>query len=212
LENLTALLGILTAITLGAISPGPSFVLVARTAMVASRRGGLAAAFGMGIGAAIFALAALLGLQGVLLAFPTLYVVLRVLGSLYLAYLGTRLWRAAQHGVAAPTAGGGPISTRHFLLGLTTQLTNPVTALVLASIFAAFMPKNMTTGLQMLLVGMVFMIDAGWYTIVALVLSSERPRNAYLRYQGWIDRAAGGIMVAMALKLLYVAFAALFPT
>ena len=47
------LLSILGAVMIGAISPGPSFVLVSRTAMTSSRRDGLAAALGDGDGGAI---------------------------------------------------------------------------------------------------------------------------------------------------------------
>lgn len=45
-----ALVGILGALLVGAISPGPSFVLVSRIAVKMSRKDGLAAALGMGIG------------------------------------------------------------------------------------------------------------------------------------------------------------------
>lgn len=38
--------------------------------------------------------------------------------------------------------------------------------------------------------------------LAAIALSSPRPRGAYLSYKAWIDRGAGGIMVALGLKLL----------
>lgn len=47
-ELLTAIFSIVVALTLGAMSPGPSFVMVARTSLAVSRRDGLAAAVGMG--------------------------------------------------------------------------------------------------------------------------------------------------------------------
>jgi threonine/homoserine/homoserine lactone efflux protein len=47
----------------------------------------------------------------------------------------------------------------------------------------------------------VFAIETGWYALVALVLSSDRPRLAYLRFKTWIDRAAGGVMIALGLRL-----------
>lgn len=53
-----AVLSIAGAIALGAISPGPSFVLVARTAVARSRTDGLATALGMGVGGVFFAVAA----------------------------------------------------------------------------------------------------------------------------------------------------------
>ena len=62
------LFAIAGALTLGAMSPGPSFVMVARTAVARSRANGLAAALGMGVGGLIYAVASLLGLQALFAA------------------------------------------------------------------------------------------------------------------------------------------------
>ena len=62
------------------------------------------------------------------------------------------------------------------------------------------MPRNLRTRAAIVLV--VFLIETGWYTIVALALSSERPRGAYLRYKNWVDRVAGSVMIGLGLKLL----------
>lgn len=51
----TAILTILAALLLGAMSPGPSFVIVARNAIGLSRGDGLATALGMGIGGVFLA-------------------------------------------------------------------------------------------------------------------------------------------------------------
>jgi threonine/homoserine/homoserine lactone efflux protein len=57
----TAIAAILTALLIGAMSPGPSFVIVARNSIGLSRRDGLATALGMGIGGVFFSGIALLG-------------------------------------------------------------------------------------------------------------------------------------------------------
>jgi threonine/homoserine/homoserine lactone efflux protein len=199
--EIPALLGIFVAISLGAASPGPSFIVVARAA-VASRSGGLAAALGMGIGGVGFAVAALLGLHGLLLAVPSLYWAFKVAGGLYLVYLGFRIWRgAAQPLVISGAMGGAGNFRRALMLGLTTQVSNPKTAVVYASVFAAFLPAAPTLAFDACVVLIVFCIEAGWYGLVALALSSERPRRAYLRCKAWIDRAAGGVMAALGLRL-----------
>src|SRR4051812_24434035 len=69
-EALLAIAGILGALAVGVVSPGPSFVLVARTAVALSRRDGLAASIGMGLGGVIFAALALAGLIAVLAQVP----------------------------------------------------------------------------------------------------------------------------------------------
>ncbi|ARN22869.1 LysE family translocator [Piscinibacter gummiphilus] len=202
--DLAALLGIAMTLSVGTMSPGPSFVMVARTAVSASRADGVAAALGMGVGGVLFAIAALLGLNGLLQAVPSLYVALKVAGGAYLAYLGWRIWRGA--GTALSMFAEGPVAgvswRRSFLYGLSTQVSNPKTAIVYASVFAAFMPVAPTLGFDLAVCASVFAIEAGWYGIVAVVLSSARPRGVYLRAKSAIDRLAGGVMVLLGLRLV----------
>lgn len=209
MDTTLALLGIAGAMTVGAMSPGPSFVMVARTA-VASRSDGLAAALGMGAGGLVFAIAALAGLQAAFLAVPGLYLAIKGFGGAYLIYLGFRIWRGArqplamtQDSDASPRQQGR--GKRTFLLGLATQVSNPKTAVVYASIFAAFLPREVPLVLALAVPAVIFCIETGWYAIVALALSSAAPRSAYLRYKVWIDRAAGGVMGLLGLRLVWSA-------
>lgn len=201
MQDLTAFLGIAAALGLGAASPGPSFVLVARTAAASSRAAGLASALGMGVGGLIFAVAALAGLQALLLSVPSLYLLLKLAGGLYLTHLGIRIWRGAGQPLPTLAASLGAARTRPFLLALVTQLSNPKAAIVYTSVFAAFLPAQTSLAFNLALAATVFGIETGWYTLVALVLSSPAPRGAYLRCKTWVDRAAGGVMVALGLKL-----------
>ncbi|HYH38333.1 MAG TPA: LysE family transporter [Azospirillum sp.] len=199
-----ALFSILGALTVGAVSPGPSFVLVARTSIAVSRRDGLAAALGMGVGGVVFCALALLGLHAVLAAVPALFVALKVAGGLYLVYLGVRIWRGARQPIAVPdTAEGGTRGvTRSFGFALATQLSNPKTAVVYASIFAALLPADPPLWVSAVLPPAIFAIEAGWYALVAVAFSAGRPRAAYLRSKAWIDRAAGAVMAALGVRLM----------
>jgi len=213
LNQLLPLLGIAGALAVGVVSPGPSFVMVARTAVSLSRLEGVAAAFGMGVGGACFALAALAGLQALLLAVPTLFIVLKVAGGLYLAYLGVRIWLGARQPLSMASSqsgengeGGEGGAHRHagrsFLLGLATQLSNPKTAIVYASVFAAFMPASPSLAFGLGIVAVVFVLETSWYALVALALSARGPQKTYLRYKAWADRVAGAVMVSLGLRLL----------
>ncbi len=197
-------LGISSVIAIGAMSPGPSFVMVARTAVASTRANGLAAALGMGTGGGVFAVTALLGLQVLLASVPWLYLALKVGGGTYLAYLGYRIWKGAKSPLTlATTDGQEPHHTlkRSFMLGLTTQLSNPKTAIVYGSIFASLLPREIPAALAVAVPVVVFCIEAGWYSIVALLLSSAPPRNAYLRYKCWIDRATSSVMALLGIRL-----------
>lgn len=67
MEPWLAILGILGTLCLGAMSPGPSFVVVARIAVTGSRADGFAAALGMGVGGLFFGCLAAFGLHVVLM-------------------------------------------------------------------------------------------------------------------------------------------------
>jgi threonine/homoserine/homoserine lactone efflux protein len=199
-----AAFAILGAILLGAISPGPSFVLVARTAVAVSRGDALATAFGMGVGGLVFAGAALLGLMVVLASVPWFYVATKVIGASYLLYLAFRLWKSADDPLQTTDARGPPVRGifRSFGFGLAMQLSNPKTAIWYASIFAALSSADQPRGLATVVLPMVFVIEAGWYALVAVAFSSAGPRRGYLQLKPWIDRVAGGVMGLLGLKLL----------
>ncbi|MEC5163942.1 MULTISPECIES: LysE family translocator [unclassified Janthinobacterium] len=205
MSTMITLLSIASATAIGAISPGPSFVMIARTAVTSSRANGLAAAFGMGIGGTIFAVAVLLGLQALLASVPVLYLVLKAAGGAYLAYIGYRIWKGANSPLML-SAGAGeethPTLRRSFLLGLAAQLSNPKTAICYGSIFASLLPKEVPVALMLALPLVIFTIEAGWYSIVATLLSSASPRDTYLRYKSWVDRVAGGVMGLLGVRLV----------
>lgn len=205
-ETIVSVLGIAGAIAVGAMSPGPSFIMVARTAVAGSRSDGLAAALGMGVGGVLFAGVALLGLHVVLSAVPWLYIGLKIVGGLYLIFLGCLIWRGAREPLRLAE---GAIEERDgtffraFCLGVLTQVSNPKTAVVYASIFVALLPREVPQSVTLILPLVIFAIEAGWYAIVALALSASSLRAAYLSSKAWIDGAAGTVMVLLGIKLIF---------
>ncbi len=202
--ELLSLFSIAVALAVGAMSPGPSFIFVAKTAIASSRRDGLATALGMGIGCAILVLIAFSGLHTLLVTVPWLYLTLKICGGLYLFYMAIRIFRGASQKL---TLGEGGESARigfkkAFMTGLITQLCNPKTVLVLAGIFAALSPRDIPGYFYWLLPVMGFAIDSLWYTFVAYVLSSAKPQRVYLRYKKSISRISGGVMAALGLRLI----------
>jgi threonine/homoserine/homoserine lactone efflux protein len=201
--TLVIVASILGALAVGVVSPGPSFVLVARTAIALSRRDGVASALGMGVGGVIFATLALIGLQAVLAKAAWLYVGLRLLGGIYLITIAVALWRGAAQPLAmsdAPQRPGG--IARSFWSGLATQVSNPKTTVVYGSVFAALLPADVPVTLFLVLPPLIFLIETGWYVIVALAFSADRPRAAYLGWKFWIDRIAGAVMGALGVRLI----------
>ena len=126
---------IFLALLAGVVSPGPSFVQVARIAVSRSRADGLAAAVGMGMGALVFAMLALAGLQALLAALPGVYMALKVVGGLYLMWIAVQIWRGAHQPLemGADDKGASRRTVlQSFRQGLVTQLSNPKIVVVTA--------------------------------------------------------------------------------
>lgn len=196
--------GILLALSVGVISPGPSFVFIAQRSVSVSRSDGISAALGMGVGGVLFAVLGLLGLQAVLATVPWLYMLLKVVGGCYLVFVAFKIWKGSSRPLQDQVDQGKSTNVQRssFLLGLSTQISNPKTAVVYGSIFAAMLPERIPIAYSALLLPFVFMIEAGWYMIVAVALSSEVPRKVYTRSKKGIDRVAAGVMGLLGLKLV----------
>jgi threonine/homoserine/homoserine lactone efflux protein len=207
MDPIVSLFSILGALVLGCISPGPSFLFVARTSVAVSRRAGIAASAGMGLGASIICTLALLGVRAVLAQAEWLYVTFKLLGGIYLCYLAWRLWRAGQVAVVEssealqPSATAG--SNRSFWLALATQLSNPKTLIVISGIFAALLPSRIPAWMYWTIPLIDIVMETSWYIFVAVALSSRGPRLVYLGARNTIDRAAGCVIGVLGLRLIF---------
>lgn len=200
---LLTLFAMLGTLLIGAISPGPSFVFVVRISVARSRADGLAAALGMGAGAFLYAVLALVGLHALMTEAAWLYWILKIAGGLYLVYLAIMIWRHASEPIAvAEGAHVEPDFVRSFALALATQLSNPKIVAVFGAVFAALLPSHPPLWLDLALPPLLFVQESGWYALVALAFSSSRPRALYLRAKTWIDRAAGAVIGLLGLRLI----------
>ena len=204
MSEIATILSILGVFLLGAISPGPSFVVVSRIAVSGERTDGLAAAVGMGVGGFVFASVAVAGLTALLVQLAWLDILLRIAGGTYLLWIGIKIWRGATEPLeftddGTPRAGS---SWRAFVRALLVQLANPKTAIFYASMFAAMLPASPPLWMLLVLPPLLFCNEFLWYAIVALAISSSKPRSIYLRAKQWIDRAAGAVVGALGAKLM----------
>ena len=106
---------------LAVISPGPSFLITARTAVARSRFDGVKVALGLGAGTVIWAAAVLLGLNVTFRAVPILFLGMKILGALFLIWIAYQIFRHADDPIAMDVAGDEAVANP-FLKGFLTQI------------------------------------------------------------------------------------------
>ena len=202
-SDLFTLLSIGAIQLMAVISPGPSFLITARTAVAQSRGDGIKVALGLGAGTVIWSAAALLGLNAVFHAVPVLFMGMKIAGALFLLYIA---WMIFAH-AAEPLKieGGGEVAGNPFVKGFLTQIANPKVAVFFGSIFIAMLPAQVPLWMTVALILIVSFNEVWWYSVVALFFGAGPVRNFYLRAKVWIDRVTGLFLGVLGLRLLWSA-------
>ena len=201
MESWVAFFAISGAIALGAMSPGPSFIVVAQAALSRGRRVGLLTALGMALAGSLYALVAVLGVAALLSATPLAFLIVKVIGAIYLGYIGYSMIRHAAASLGSPD--GSKATKAGFWTGLIVQLSNPKTIVVYTAVFAALMPKDPDGWLIGALPLSIGLIEGGWYTLVAAVFARPWASRRYASAKKPIDRFAGALMILLALRLAW---------
>lgn len=203
MEAFASVVAIVLVLLVGVVSPGPSFLFIAQRSMSHSRRDGVLASLGMGVGGVVFAVLALLGIQALFSIFPMVYGGLKVLGGGYLLYLAWKIWKGARSPLIVGAQETSTTTSRSFWLGLVAQVSNPKTMVVYASVLSSLLPVRVDGAFVAMLLPLVFLVEAGWYTVVAVSLSSSRPRDLYLKAKKTIDVTAGTLLGVLGLKMIF---------
>ena len=199
---LALLLSLVAVDLLAAISPGPNFVLVTHAAVHRTRRYALAAVFGLVTSNFVWCLAVVFGLSALFKVVPSLYGVIKVLGGLYLLYLGLRLWRSAGAPMAHAGAAVRPSWRAAYGRGLLTNFTNPKAAVYFGSIFALFMGPGTPVWVRTIAIGIVLADTLLWYGSVAVFFSTAAVQRRYAAIRRPIDRIASAVMMAFGARLI----------
>lgn len=200
-ENLVTLATIALVQLMAVISPGPSFLITAKTAVSQSSADGIKLAFGLGLGSVVWATAALLGLNALFVAVPVLFTAMKLVGTLFLLWIAFQIFRHAAEPIELErTAALG--SHRLVMKGFLTQLSNPKVVVFFGSVFVAMLPAAPPPWMVVALVAIVAFNETVWYSLVALFIGSPRIRARYLRAKTWLDRGTSVFLGALGLRLL----------
>jgi RhtB (resistance to homoserine/threonine) family protein len=201
--NIVALATIGFVHLLAVISPGPSFLVTARTAVARSRADGIKVALGLGAGTVVWSAAALLGLNFLFHQFHWLFIGMKVAGALFLLWLAFQIFRHAADPVDMDD--GASNENRHdpLLRGFLTQISNPKVVVFFGSLFVAMLPSEVPGWMIAALIAIVTINEIVWYSLVSLFFGSSPLRRFYLLAKRWIDRATAAFLGLLGLRLLW---------
>lgn len=197
---LTAWVGAVAALAILTILPGPDVAVVTRTALSQGRAAALRTSFGIVSGLFVWGVLAVAGLAALLAASATAYTWLKVIGAAYLIGLGLlTLWRSRR--TPAPDL-SRVRSTRPFLTGLLSNVTNPKIAVFYTSLLPGLVPSGAPQALGMLLLVVVHAVmGVVWLGFYASVIVRAAGTLQRPRVRQALDRVTGTVLIGFGVRV-----------
>ena len=145
----------LVSTTLLILAPGPNMLMMIALASSHGARAGRIAALGLMSGVLVHTLVATTGGSLVLQQWPSALYAIRVLGSLYLIYMGGRMvW--AQLWAAPTITARVPVNRTPYMQGLVSSITNTKTLVLFVSFLPQFMDIQKNIAGQFIVLGAIY--------------------------------------------------------
>jgi threonine/homoserine/homoserine lactone efflux protein len=184
----------------GAISPGPSLLVVLRSTLSGSWANGIATSWAHAVGVGGFALVVALGLGATVAAIPSLEWVLKIGGVAFLLYLAYRSLRSTGGALPDPaveTRNTGPRD------GFLIAVLNPKLLIWVLALFSQFIAPESTTLERVGMGALALVIDGAWYSVVVTAVSFGPVLSALRARAVLIDRVFGVLLLFVAVRLLW---------
>lgn len=188
------------------LTPGQDMVLVMSRTLSGGTRAGLVTAAGVSVGLLVHTMLATLGLGALLQASEWLFTALKMIGALYLLYLGITLLRSSGELTLGSGRDGPASGLRMFAQGALSNVSNPMVALFYLAFLPQFVPAGAAHPMVSLFVlgttfaGLTFLVK-GPVALFAGLLSTSIRRNPRILTR--MHRVSGAVLLGLGVKLAF---------
>ncbi|MGB0695652.1 MAG: LysE family translocator [Rhodospirillaceae bacterium] len=187
------------------LSPGPDIAYIIGNTLKGGTRSGVAAMFGVWIGASVHVVMAAVGLSAILMTSATAFTIVKWVGAAYLIWLGIQAFRSSGGGLVPdqPTTSAPRFAT---ILGqgVLVCVLNPKVAIF----FLAFLPQFVVPGAGptwaqlllhgVLIIGIAVLVEPP-LIFAANKIASATKKNAAITK--WMDRTLGSLFILLGVRL-----------
>ena len=186
---------------LGAMSPGPSMAVVVNNAIFKGRYNGILTSLGHGIGIAVYATFAVLGLGLIITTNIFVFNGLKILSIIFLIFIGVKsILNKKKLNLEKNDAKENTIS---FLQGFSISILNPKIFVWFVAIYSQFMSANNELIFNIYLVSIAGIVDAFWYIFLTLAVTTASALTFFQTKILLIQKIQGFLFIAIGLVLLF---------
>jgi RhtB (resistance to homoserine/threonine) family protein len=187
------------------VVPGPDTAVVTKNVLVHGRRAAFGTSLGVSAGLSVWTLAAAIGVASLVRASAVAFTVLKLIGALYLVWLGLQALRAAgQTDPGALRSANKPAmgALGGFRQGFLSDLANPKIGIFFTSLLPQFVDPGHPVLLPFLALGAVFVLmTVVWLSAYCLIAARAAATLQRPRVRAAMDRFTGVVLIALGLRL-----------
>lgn len=185
------------------MSPGPDFVVVTKNSLSHSRKIGIYTALGVALGISVHVAYSLLGVGFLISKSIILFNIIKILGAVYLLYLGYKMLRSKPSEVNVEKEEVKEKMNRVQAIknGFLVNVLNPKATLFFLALFTQVINPE-TPNLIKLFYGveMMFMTFI-WFSIVSFLFSNSTLKKKIQKIHHVIDKFTGAVLVLLGIKV-----------
>ncbi len=185
---------------LGAMSPGPSMMVVINNAIFKNKFNGILTAIGHGFGIGIYALFAVIGVGLIIKTNVFIFSSLKFLSIIFLFYLGIQaINKKNQIEYDKTNIKSGMQS---FLQGLSISILNPKIFIWFIAIYSQFMSLDNTYFFNISLVLIASIVDALWYLLLVNLVTFHSVLELIKNKSYLMQKIVGFLFIIISMILL----------
>lgn len=197
----TAWLSLAAVCVFGAMTPGPSFIVVLKHTIGGSRINGLIASFGQALGVACYATLTVLGLAVIIAQSPMIFDGIRYVSVIFILYLA---YQSLTSKSAFAKLDGQKLDVSYgksFREGFMIAFVNPKLAVFFMALFSQFIETQASQLQNLVMVSTVAGIDLVWYSIVTVVMSTPALMTKLREHIKIVDKITGVALLTVAARV-----------
>ena len=195
--TLEGMLSYFLAILIFSITPGPGVFAILARALVKGSNACIMLALGMSISDILYLVAACYGLAAIATHWADVFTFIRVIGAIYLVYLGWKMWTAPLEMDNPENTSGQSDLASSFLQGFLISASNPKVILFYIAFLPTFIDLSTLKGGDILLASLLTLVGlmAGLMLIALLASKAKHWFRSEIAMKR-LNRSAGSIMVS----------------
>jgi threonine/homoserine/homoserine lactone efflux protein len=205
--DLNDVLTFIAVATLLVISPGPNGFLIAKTVPLSGHRAGLANVSGFVAAFYVHGTLSIFGISILLVQSANAFFVFKMLGAVYLIWLGLKALRNAMRQSTAANVSEAVLQQKQisikgaFFEGLLTNTLNPKVSIFYLAAFPQFMPVDGSAFSAYSLVTAHSLVNVVWFSTMVFTLTKLKSATSHPKFKAWLNAITGVVFIGFGTKL-----------